>query len=70
MSNNIPDKIDYLNITKDLIKDKLDSTGQDTNVPLSKYSDLIRNIPNTGAISYNQIDDLTNLTIKINKKKA
>lgn len=70
MSNNIPDKIDYLNITKDLIKDKLDSTGQDTNVPLSKYSDLIRNIPNTGAISYNQIDALTNLTIKINGEKA
>ena len=70
MSNNIPDKIDYLNITKDLIKDKLDSTGQDTNVPLSKYYDLIRNIQNTGAISYNQIDDLTNLTIKINGEKA
>lgn len=70
MSTNIPEKLDYILETKELIKEKLDSTGQDTSVSFREYSDLIKNIPNTGAISYDDIDKFTRQAIEISGEKA
>lgn len=70
MSTNIPDKLDYINETKEQIKTLLNSTGQDTEVPFSKYPSLVSNIPNTGAISYDEINVLTELAIQISGERA
>ena len=67
---NIPEKLEYLETTKTLIKNKIESTGQNVDVPLSKFPELIRNIPNTGAITYDQIDEFTRQAIEINGEKA
>ena len=67
---NIPEKLEYLETTKALIKNKIESTGQNADVPLSEFPELIRNIPNTGAITYSQIDEFTRQAIEINGEKA
>lgn len=66
----IPQKLDYLMETKLKIKDKIDQTFQDTNVPFDEYPNLIKNIPNTGAITPAQIDTFTRLAISINGENA
>lgn len=67
----IPDKLDYIQETKALISNKIASTGQNTKgVPFRDYTNLIENIPNTGAISEQQINDLTELVINISGEKA
>lgn len=67
----IPDKLDYVQETKVLISNKIASTGQNIQgVPFRNYANLIENIPNTGAISKQQINDLTELVINISGEKA
>ena len=66
----IADKLNHVKEVKQGLKETLDKTNQDTNVPFRQYSNLIENIPNTGAITYNQIDELTRLAIKISGEKA
>lgn len=69
-TGNIPKKLNYMIETKTVIKDKIDKTNQNTDVPFRSYADLIRNIPNTGAMSYNDIDSLTRIAIGISGEKA
>lgn len=66
----IPEKITHIDEIKTSIKTKLNSTGQNTEVPLRQYSSLIENIPNTGAITPTQVNDLTKLAIEISGEKA
>jgi len=70
MSNSIPDKIMHLSKVKEAIKTTLDKTNQDTNVPFRQYTKLIENIPNTGALSLEDIDELTKFAIDISGEKA
>lgn len=69
-AGNIPEKLNYIIETKTVIKDKIAKTNQDTNVPFRDYTNLIRNIPNTGAMSYDDIDRLTRIAIGISGEKA
>lgn len=67
----IPEKLGYLEETKLLIKQKIDSTGQNTyKVPLSNYANLINNIPNCGAFPQSDIQRLTIQAINISGEKA
>lgn len=69
--SDINSKVKYLEETKSLIKKKIDSTGQNTtNVTFRNYVSLIKNIPNTGAITYDDIDKFTKQAIKISGEKA
>ena len=67
----IPEKLDYLKETKNLIKEKIDSTGQNTNrVPFSNYANLINNIPNCGSFPQSDIQRMILQTINISGEKA
>ena len=66
----LPDKLNYIKETKTQIADKIKSTGQDTNVPFRQYADLIKEIPNLGALSQEDINKLTELTIDLSAEKA
>lgn len=66
----LPDKLNYIKETKTQIAEKIKSTGQDTNVPFRQYADLIKEIPNLGALSQDDINMLTELTINISGEKA
>ena len=66
----IPEKLDKIKQTKHEIKAVLDKTHQDTNIPFREYSNLIKNIPNTGALTQKNISDLTKLAIEISGEKA
>lgn len=56
MTDFIPNKLDYVINAKYRIKNKLISTGQNVNVPFRAYADLISNIPNTTAITHEDLD--------------
>jgi len=66
----IPDKLTHLIELKKVLKGELDKTGQETNIPFRQYSQLIENIPNMGAITPEQIDELTRLAIEISGEEA
>ena len=66
----LPDKLKYIQDTKNQIGNKIKSTGQDTNVPFRQYADLIKEIPNLGVLSQEDINRLTELTIDISGEKA
>ena len=66
----IPEKLDGLKSTKQEMRNILNSTGQNTSVPFRQYSNLITNIPNTGAITAQEVDDLTRLAIEISGEEA
>lgn len=66
----IPDKLTHVKEVKKSIEEKIQSTGQDTNVPFREYANLIDNIPNTGAITPDQVNELTELSIEISGEKA
>lgn len=66
----LPDKLKYIQDTKNQIGNKIKSTGQDTNVPFRQYANLIKEIPNLGALSQEDINKLTELTIDISGEKA
>lgn len=66
----IPDKLTHVKEVKKSIEEKIQSTGQDTNVPFREYANLVDNIPNTGAITPDQVNELTELSIEISGEKA
>lgn len=66
----IPDKLMHAIEIKKVLKEELDKTGQETNIPFRQYAQLIENIPNTGAITPEQIDQLTKLAIEISGEEA
>ena len=66
----IPDKLTHIKEVKKSIEEKIQSTGQNTNVPFRDYTKLIDNIPNTGAITPSQVNELTELAIEISGEKA
>lgn len=66
----IPDKLNYIANVKKEFKERLDTTGQSTDVPFRQYTNLIDNIPNTGAITLDQVDEFTRLAIEISGEKA
>ena len=67
----IPEKLEYLEETKNLIKEKIESTGQSTyKVPFKDYANLINNIPNCGSFPKEDIQRLTIQTINISGEKA
>lgn len=66
----IPDKLTHAIEVKKTLKEALDKTGQETNIPFRQYTQLIENIPNTGAITPEQIDELTRLAIEISGEEA
>ena len=67
----IPEKLDLTIDTKNKIKTKIESTGQSTNnKTFREYSTLIANIPSTGALTQEEINELTELAIEISGEKA
>lgn len=70
MNYNIPKRLDNIIDIKNKINTKLKDVGLDTNIPFRQYSDLIEQIPNSGAITLDEIDYCTNLAINISGEKA
>lgn len=66
----IPDKLNYIANVKKEFKERLDATGQSTDIPFRQYVNLIENIPNTGAITPDQVDEFTRYAIEISGEKA
>lgn len=67
----LPEKLGYLETTKSLIRQKINSTGQNTyRVPFDNYANLINNIPNCGAFPQSNIQELTIQAINISGEKA
>lgn len=70
MYQNIPEKLLYSLQVKDLIDAKLNYTNQNTNVPFNTFPNLIKNIPNTSAISPETYNALVIQTDAISGEKA
>lgn len=66
----IPEKLDGIKATKLNIRNVLNTTNQNTAVPFRQYPNLISNIPNSGAISAEDVDRLTRLAINISGEEA
>ena len=66
----IPSKLKKIKQTKAEIKAVLDSTNQNTNIPFRQYTGLIENIPDSGAMTHEDVDRLTRLAIQISGEEA
>lgn len=66
----IPQKLKKIKQTKQEIKTSLDRTHQNTNIPFRQYSNLIRNIPDSGAMTHSDVNRLTALAIQISGEEA
>lgn len=66
----LPEKLDLIIKTKEELKSKINQTGQNTEVPFRRYSDLISNIPDTGAMTRDDVNSLAEFTLEINGEKA
>lgn len=70
MIYDIPKRLDNIIDIKNKFDKNFKSVGLNTNIPFRQYSDLIKEIPNTGAITSDEIDISTILAIDINGEKA
>lgn len=70
MNYDIPKKLNNIFEIKNQISDKLKNVGLDTNIPFRQYSNLIEQIPESGAITLDELDYCTELTINISGEKA
>lgn len=70
MSYDIPKRLNNIFEIKNQISDKLKNVGLDTNIPFRQYSDLIEQIPESGAITLDELDYCTELAINISGEKA
>lgn len=66
----ITDKLNYISNVKKDFRERLDATGQSTSIPFRQFTNLIDNIPNTGAITPDQVDEFTRYAIEISGEKA
>ena len=67
----IPEKLEYIEETKELIRQKIESTKQNTyNIPFSNYANLIDNIPNCGSFPKQDIQRFTLQAINISGEQA
>ena len=66
----VPQRLIKLEETKQKITDIFKSTGQNTNIPFRQYTELIKNIPDSGAMTYDEASELAALAIKINGENA
>lgn len=70
MNYDIPKKLNNIFEIKNQISDKLKNVGLDTNIPFRQYSNLIEQIPESGAITLDELDYCTELAINISGEKA
>lgn len=66
----LPEKLDLIIKIKEELKSKINQTGQNTEVPFRQYSDLISNIPDTGAMTRDDVNSFAEFTLEINGEKA
>lgn len=66
----IPEKLKNINEVKKEIKIQLDKTRQDTNTTFRGLVPLIDNIPNSGAMTQEDINTCANILISINGENA
>lgn len=66
----VPEKLDGVKATKLNIRNVLNTTNQNTAVPFRQYPNLISNIPNTGAMSADDVNRLTMMAINISGEEA
>lgn len=66
----IPEKLENITNVKREIKFQLNKTRQDTNVTFRQLVPLIDNIPNSGAMTQEDINTCANILISINGENA
>lgn len=66
----IPEKLENIKSVKAEIRNILNTTNQNTNVPFRQYCDLIENITESGAMTLEQVNSLTRQIINISGEEA